>query len=116
MKLNSNTDAEILAIANPIMNNLMEGSNELDYAKHCQDFSDRMKEAVTAQYFAKAVCESQEKRGLFTEREFVRVFRRGDSVAVLWKQSCSKNEDELMAQLVLVEVEGDYLVEHAIVW
>ena len=41
---------EILTIANPIMDNLMEGSTEINHEKHTRDFTDRMKKIVTKDY------------------------------------------------------------------
>ena len=39
MNLADKSDAEILAVANPIMDNLMAGSSEIDHAKHTRDFA-----------------------------------------------------------------------------
>ena len=41
------TDEEILNIANPLMDNLMEGSSERNHQKHTRDFTDRLKAIVT---------------------------------------------------------------------
>jgi hypothetical protein len=43
MELANKTDEEILSVANPIMDNLMEGSTEIDHEKHTRDFTDRKK-------------------------------------------------------------------------
>lgn len=56
MQLDHMSDGEIFALANPIMDNLMEASTAIDHERHIRDFSDRMKSIVTKEYFQK-VCE-----------------------------------------------------------
>ena len=43
MPLTEKSDREILAVADPIMDNLMEGSTAIDHEQHTRDFTDRMK-------------------------------------------------------------------------
>lgn len=47
MTLAEKSDGEILAVADPIMDNLMKGSTAIDHEKHTRDFTDRMKCIVT---------------------------------------------------------------------
>jgi len=116
MTLAEKSDKEILAVADPIMDNLMEGSTEIDHEKHTRDFTDRMKNIVTKKYL-EAVCRHyQAERGYFSRREFVAVFRRPQSVAIVWKQWFTKQAGEYVAELVLVESESKFLVDHAMVF
>src|SRR5438445_4675511 len=116
MELVNKSDDEILKIANPIMDNLMEGSKEIDHEKHTRDFTDRMKGIVTKDYLKK-VCERyQAEWGHFAKREFVAVFRRPSSVVITWKQWSIKQEGEFVVELVLVERDSRYLVNHAMVF
>lgn len=115
MTLADISDREILAVADPIMNNLMEGSTEINHEKHTRDFTDRMKRIVTKEYL-EALCRTyQAQRGYFAGGEFVAVFRRPQSVAIVWKQWFTKQAGEYVAELVLVEHESRYLVDHAMV-
>jgi hypothetical protein len=116
MELANKSDDEILKIANPIMDNLMEGSKEIDHEKHTRDFTDRMKGIVTKDYLKKVCKRYQAEWGHFAKREFVAVFRRPSSVAIIWKQWCTKQEGEFVAELVLVERDSRYLVDHAMVF
>jgi hypothetical protein len=43
MQLEHMSDAEIFAVANPIMDNLMDASTAIDHERHIRDFTDRMK-------------------------------------------------------------------------
>ncbi len=47
MKFTEMTDKEILNIVEPIMDNLMDASTEINHKKHTRDFSDRLKAIVT---------------------------------------------------------------------
>ena len=110
------SDKEILAIVEPLMNNLMEGSTEIDHAKHTRDFTQRMKDIVTEERLEKMCADYQARIGLFTDRELVGIFRRSNSVAVVWRQWCSKTSDEFVAEAVVVEQDGRYLVDHAMIF
>jgi len=116
MTLAHKSDKEILAIADSIMDNLMEGSTEIDHEKHTRDFTDRMKRIVTKEYLEAMCRHYQAERGYFFRREFVAVFRRPQSVAIVWKQWFTKQAGEYVAELVLVENESRYLVDHAMVF
>jgi hypothetical protein len=110
------TEEEILNIANPIMDNLMEASTNIDYERHIRDFTDRMKSIVTKEHL-QYVCEQyQAEKGFFSKRKAVAVFKRPESVAIIWKQYFTKAEGEFVAEMVLVHEQGKYLVDHAMVF
>ncbi len=100
----------------PIMDNLMEGSIEIDHEKHTRDFTDRMKRIVTKDYLETVCRQYRPERGYFSRRELVAVFRRPTSIAIVWKQWFTKQAGEYVAELVLVENESKYLVDHAMVF
>ena len=50
MKLEQKSDAEILAIAKPIMDNLMDASTAIDHDRHVANFTDRLKAIVTKEH------------------------------------------------------------------
>ena len=116
IELAQQADEHILAIANPLMDNLMEGSREIDHARHVRDFTDRLKEIVTAERL-EAMCKDYQARiGFFERRKVVGIFRRKNSVAVVWRQWSSKTDDEYVAEIVIVEKDGRYLVDHAMIF
>ncbi|WP_076416879.1 hypothetical protein [Shewanella sp. UCD-KL12] len=116
MNFQSLSEKQIFDIANPIMDNLMDASTEINHKKHVQDFTQRMKSIVTEEYL-KSVCEHyQNEKGYFGERTPVSVFKRPDAAAIIWKQSFSKAEGEFVAEMLLVHKEGQYLVDHVMVF
>jgi hypothetical protein len=116
MTLDQKSDHEILRIVNPIMDNLMAASTEIDHERHTRDFTDRIKAIVTKEHLEKVCRKYQEEKGFFTEREFVAMFRRPGAVAVVWRQKFTKAEGEFVAEMLLVEQDGRYLVDHVMVW
>lgn len=110
------SEQQILAIAGPIMDNLMDASTHRDHARHVRDFTDRLKSIVTPDYF-ECICQQyQAEKGFFTTRTPVAVFRRPDSAAIIWKQSFTKAPGEFVAEMVLVYRDGRYWVDHVMVF
>ena len=116
MNLSQKSDAEILSIVNPLMDNLMDASTHVDYERHIQDFSDRLKSQLSKQRLESICREYQSTKGFFASREFVTLFRRPDSIAVIWKQGFSKQCGEYVAEMVLIQQDGKYLVDHVMVF
>ena len=116
MNFEKMSEKEILYIANPIMNNLMDASTDIDHERHNRDFTDRMKKIVTRDYLKKVCKDCQAVRGFFGEREPVAVFRRPDSAAIVWKQSFTKVKGEFVAEMVLVHQNERFLCDHAMVF
>ncbi len=116
MSLADKSDEEILAIATPIMDNLMNASTAIDYERHVRDFTDRLKAMLTREQLH-AICHRyQSEKGFFAEREFVALFRRPDSVALIWKQRFTQQPGEFVAEMVLLEQDGRHLVDHVMVF
>ena len=116
MELATRSDTEILEVVNPIMDNLMAASTDIDHARHVRDFTDRLKAIVTPENLEKMCRKYQQQWGFLDKREVVGIFRRADSIAVVWKQFCTKSDDEFVAELVLVEDGGQYLVDHVVLF
>lgn len=116
MDLTKKSDAEILAVVDPIMDNLMDASTVIDYERHVRDFTDRAKGVMPKELLQSICNDYQSTKGFFARREFVAVFRRPDSVAVVWRQWFTKQPGEFVAELVLVQRGGKYLVDHVMVF
>lgn len=116
MDLSQKSDDEILSVANPIMDNLMDASTVIDYERHIRDFSDRLKSVLSKEQLAWICQDYQSTKGFFAGREFVAVFRRPDSVAIIWKQRFTKQAGEFVAEMVLIQQDGKYLVDHVMVF
>lgn len=116
MSFEQMSESEIFSIANPIMDELMDASTDIDHEKHIKDFTDRMKAIVTKEHLQQVCEQYQREKGFFSQREPVAVFKRPNSVVIIWKQSFSKVQGEFVAEIVLVKQQGKYLVDHAVVF
>lgn len=116
MNFEDMSDQEILAIATPIMDNLMEASTRIDYEAHIRDFTDRMKRIVTKAHLQQVCEQYQAEKGYFSERQLVAVFKRPDSAAIVWRQSFTKAKGAFVAEMVIVYHHGRYLCDHAMVF
>lgn len=116
MNFEEMSEEEILEIAIPIMDNLMDASTAIDYEKHIKDYTERMKKITTKEYLQKVCEEYQVEKGFFSDRKFVAVFKRPASAAIVWKQSFTKAKGEFVAEMVLVYKNGKYLCDHAMVF
>ena len=116
MDLAQQSDAEILLVANPIMDNLMEASTAIDHARHTRDFTDRLKQCLSEAQLRRICQEYQSTKGHFSTREFVALFRRPDSVAILWRQRFTRQAGDYVAEMVLVQQDGKYRFDHVMVF
>jgi len=115
MALSDLSDAAILQVAVPIMDNLMDASRHIDYARHVRDFSDRAKASLDEVRFGQICDQYQRERGTFTDRELLGILRRPTSVVILWKQRFTKAQGEYLAELFISDAEGKPLVERVMV-
>ena len=116
MNFEDMSEKEILKIATPIMDNLMDASTKIDHEAHVKDFTKRMKNIVTKDYLQKVCEQYQSEKGFFSQRKLVAVFKRPDSVAIIWKQSFTKAKGEFVAEIVIVHQDGRYLCDHVMVF
>jgi len=116
MNFQEMSDREILDIANPIMDNLMEASTYIDHQRHVRDFTDRIKKIVTKEHLEKVCTQYQSEKGYFEKREPVAVFKRPESAAIVWRQTFTKAKGEFVAEMVLVNKDGKFLVDHVMVF
>ena len=65
------------------MDNFMEGSTEIDHAKHTRDFTERLKGIVTKEHLERIYRRYQAEWGYFSRREWIAVVRGPSSVAII---------------------------------
>ncbi|GAB2189152.1 hypothetical protein MAH1_07600 [Sessilibacter sp. MAH1] len=110
------SEQELWDIANPIMDNLMRASTDIDHPKHVRNFTERAKAIVTPEHLLRVCTKYQSEKGQWLHREPLAILRRPNSAAVIWKQFCSKAQGEYVAEIVLVNINGRYLIDHAMVF
>ena len=101
MKLVDKTDQEILAIANPIWDNLIKSSNNKDYGGFTKDFSTQMLYGANEVELGKQWAGNRLLTNLSHEKEFLGCLRRNGYVTVLLKQRSDKVPGDFLGRLVL---------------
>ena len=108
MELLSRSDDEIRSIAEPILKNIVVGTN----TKNWDLFSTHMLVEEVSDPKAREDVEKQWEENewlthLCDTAEYLGVIRKSDAVVVLWKQKSLKTSEEFLEKLVLVEVNGE---------
>ena len=116
MNFTTLSEAQIINIATPIMDNLMLASTQRNFDSHVVDFTARMRGIVTPEYFETVVEQYQKEKGLFAQRNLVAVFKRPDSAVLIWRQNFTQQDGDFVAEMVLVKQNGRYLCDHVMVF
>mgnify|MGYP001435948420 CR=1 FL=1 len=106
MKLVDKTDQEILAIANPIWDNLIKSSNNKDYGGFTKDFSTQMLYGANEVELGKQWASNKLLTNLSKKKEFLGCLRRNNFVTIIFKQTSETISGEFLGRLVLGN-EGD---------
>lgn len=81
---------EVLAYADPIVDNLLAGFNEGNYAKFSRDFDDRMKSGLPEAAFAPMRQDITSKIGLYESRAVSKVEKQGEATVVIYNADFEK--------------------------
>ena len=101
MNLLEKTDEEILEIADPLWDELVESSNKQDYLGFIKHFSKAMMLAASDVEIGKQWVNNEMLTSLTNEREFFGCLRRNSHITVLYKQTSDVVSGEFLGRLVL---------------
>ena len=101
MNLLEKTDEEILEIADPLWDELVESSNKKDYLGFIKLFSKAMIFAASEVEIGKQWSSNEMLTSLTYEREFFGCLRRNNHVTILYKQTSDVVSGEFLGRLVL---------------
>ena len=101
MNLLDKSNDEIIAIANPIWDNLVRSSNIKDYGGFTKDFSTQMLFGANEVELGKQWANNKLLTSLSNKFEAFGCLRRGLNITVLYKQRSETIEGEFLGRLVL---------------
>jgi hypothetical protein len=107
MNINDKTDDEILEIANPLWDELIQYSNKGQYGKFIRKFSYQLLLGLNEVELGKQFAHSELSRNLVEERDFLGLIRRGEHVTVLYRVRSTKKEGEWLGRMVLGYEKGE---------
>ena len=95
------TDAEILAMSDPLWRHLVKCSNEGKYGEFVKNFSNSFARAMNQVVAGHQFANSELARSLSENVESLGIIRRGEHVTVLYRQRSTKKQGEWLGRLVL---------------
>jgi hypothetical protein len=101
VKIIEKTDAEVLAIANPLWRDLVNASNKGEYGEFAKNFSSSFALAMDQVAAGHQFANSELARNLSGEIDSLGIIRRGEHVTVLYRQKSTKKPGEWPGRLVL---------------
>ncbi len=101
MNIIDKTDEEILAVANPMWDDLIKYSNEGEYGKFIRNFSYDLLIGLNEVEVGKQFAKSELTRNLDTNYDFLGMIRRGQHVTILYRVKSTKKEGEWLGRFVL---------------
>jgi len=101
MNIIENTDQEILAIADPWWDELVEYSNTGQYGKFIRNFAYSLMQGLNEVEVGRQFSHSDLARNLSKDRDFLGIIRRGEHVTVLYRVRNTKKPGEWLGRLVL---------------
>ena len=107
MELLQKSDNEILKIAAPLWDNLINCSNTQNYFGFTKDFSARMLFGANEIELAKQWANNEVITNLKKENEFLGCIRRDEHVTVLFKQKSTISDGDYLGRLVLGTEDGE---------
>ena len=101
MSLQDKTDKEIIKIAEPLWENLVNCSNNKDYSGFTKDFSAQMLYGANEVEIGKQWANNELLVNLSNEKICLGCLRRNEYVTVLYKQKSSKISGDFLGRLVI---------------
>ena len=101
MNLLEKTNEEIIEIANPIWDNLVQCSNNKDYSGFTNDFSAQMLYGANEVELGKQWANNKLLTNLSEKKEVFGCLRRNNFVTVLFKQKSNTVPGDFLGRLVL---------------
>ncbi|MFK8026499.1 MAG: hypothetical protein AB8C40_00390 [Gammaproteobacteria bacterium] len=101
MNIIDKTDEEILAIANPMWDDLIKYSNEGEYGKFIRNFSYDLLIGLNEVEVGKQFAKSELTRNLSPDYDFLGIIRRGQHITILYRVRSTKKEGEWLGRFVL---------------
>lgn len=94
-------DAQVMAVAEPILDNLLAGFNQGNYAQYSRDFDDTLREAISEKKFNQVREDIIKKMGTCKDKKYLGFLNQQANTVVLWKAACTGASNDILIKLVL---------------
>lgn len=104
------TTQEIKTVADPLLDNILEGFKFDDYLVYCRDFDKELKVIGSRTKFFKVSRHIKSSLGKYLYREYMGSLLKGDMTVVLWKAKYDKTKNDVLIKLVIKKQGWHYVV------
>jgi len=94
------TDAEVQAAVEPMVENLLAGFNDGNYQKYSRDFDPMLKESLPEEKFREVRTDILNKIGRYQSRQYLGFLNQNRFTAALWKGKFDKTASDVLIKLV----------------
>jgi hypothetical protein len=95
------TDKDVQAVTDPILDNLLAGFNEGNYQKYSKDFDPTLKESLPEAKFKQVRSEILNKIGQYQSRKYLGSLNQNKFTVALWKGKFSQTASDVLIKLVV---------------
>ncbi|MCK4993471.1 MAG: hypothetical protein KAS13_00305 [Candidatus Omnitrophica bacterium] len=104
------TTQEIKIVADPLLDNIIEGFKFDKYTIYCRDLDAELKVAGSRTKFFKVSRHIKTSLGNYLYREYMGSLLKGDMIVVLWKAKYDKTKNDVLIKLVIKKQGRHYVV------
>lgn len=94
-------DQQVKALAEPIVDNLMTGFNQGNYAKFSKNFDATMQETIHEKKFQEVRQDLLKKWGKYQSKKYLGFLNQKEYTLVLWKAAFADTARDVLIKLVL---------------
>jgi len=105
------SDQEVKALAEPILENLLAGFNQGNYAQYSKNFDETLREAIPEEKFQQVRRQLMKKLGSFKSKNYLGFLNQQAHTVVLWKGAFTDTQDDVLLKLVLSKRQDKVVVK-----
>jgi hypothetical protein len=95
------SDQQVKALAEPILDNLLAGFNQGNYAQYSKDFDETLREAMPEKKFQQVRGDLLKKLGNYKSKSYLGFLNQQAYSVVLWKGGFTGTQNDILIKLVL---------------
>jgi hypothetical protein len=103
-------DSQVKAVAEPILDNLLAGFNQGNYAQYSKDFDATLREAIPEKKFQQVREDILKKLGAFKSKKYLGFLNQQAYTVVLFKGAFAGTKDDVLIKLVLSKRQNKVVV------
>jgi len=103
-------NAQVKAVAEPILDNLLAGFNQGNYAQYSKNFDATLREAIPEKKFQQVRGSILKKLGAFKSKKYLGFLNQQAYTVVLWKGAFAGTKNDVLIKLVLSKRQNKVVV------